>query len=170
MPTDPTLAAFNKRVDRFRKEMTPQALDHALGKMAKDEATKAAEGDWTNADFSGWTRAKPIKMATRYDVLSPGRVLLKPTPRSAGPWTVAESGRNQGNAGGFSGPGVNRSTGETSRTASGGVRKVRARKSKRWNGRTRGKGTATKAHVVIEKKAPDIVAKQIDRAIRKTFS
>ena len=161
-----TFASFNRRVDRFQKELTDDALGHALGRMAKDEATKAASADLGgDPSFSGWAP----KLDTRYDILSPGQVLLKPTRRSAGPWTVAQSCRNQGNAGGFSGPGVNRSTGATSFTKSGRVRKVRARGAKRWNGRTQVKGTADDARAAIEKKAQRLVETQGGRAIRKAL-
>ena len=161
-----TLASFNGRVDRFRKELTDDALGHALGQMAKEEADKAAAGDvGSDRKFSGWAPT----LDTRYDIVAPGKVLLKPTPRSAGPWTVAQQGRNQGNASGFSGPGVSRSTGLTARTKSGGVRKVRARGARKWNGRTQGKGTADTARAAIEKKAPGMVDTQVGRAIRKAF-
>ena len=161
-----TLASFGRRVDTFQRELTDDALGHALGKMAKEEATNAASADLGgDPKFSGWAPT----LDTRYDILEPGKVLLKPTPRSAGPWTVAEVGRNQGNASGFAGPGINRSTGLTARTKSGGIRKQRARGAKRWNGRTQGKQTASDAIAAIDKKAPKVVESQIGRAIRKAF-
>jgi hypothetical protein len=138
--------------------------------MAKQAAQEAAAGDLgSDGRFSGWRRGAPFELATKYDIVGPGRVSFHPTPKSAGPWTVAQSGRNQGNAGGFSGPGVNRSTGETSRTKSGGVRKVRARQSRRYNGRTSGKNTADDALALIDKRLPKLVDTQIGRAIRKVF-
>jgi hypothetical protein len=162
-----TFASFNARIDRFTHELGDDALGHAIGKMAKEEANKAASADLGGDDmFSGWSKAP---LVTRYDIVGPGRVSFHPTPRSAGPWTVAEVGRHQGNAGGFSGPGVSRSTGETARTKSGGVRKVRARKGSKWNGRTKGKGTATKAVSAIDRRLPKVVDDQIARAIRKVF-
>jgi hypothetical protein len=162
-----TLASFARKVELFQKELSDDAQSHAIGKMAKESAQQAGSADLGGDDsFSGW-KAKPL--VTRYDVIGPGRVSFHPTPRSAGPWTVAESGRNQGNAGGFSGPGVNRSTGETSRTKSGGVRKVRARGARRWNGRTQGKNTASDALALIDKRLPKLVDSSIGRAIRKVF-
>jgi hypothetical protein len=161
-----TFASVGRKVETFRKEMTSDALGHALGKMAKDEATKAASADLGgDPKFSGWNPT----LDTRYDILEPGKVLLKPTPRSAGPWTVAQQGRNQGNASGFAGPSINRKTGATSFTKSGAVRRSRGARARRWNGRTQGKGTADDARAAIEKKAPGVVETQIGRAIRKTF-
>jgi hypothetical protein len=137
MATD-TFASFGARVGRFQESLKDDAISHALGKMAKTEATKAASADLGgDPKFSGWAPT----LDTRYEIIGPGRISFHPTKRSAGPWTVAESGRNQGNASGVSGPGISQATGETSRTSSGALRKVRGRKSKRWNGRTRGKGS-----------------------------
>ena len=161
-----TFASFNRRVERLQKELTDDALMHDVGKMAKAEATKAASADLGgDPKFSGWA---PI-LATRYDIIGPGRLLFKPTPKSAGPWTVAESGRNQGNASGFAGPSINRSTGLTSRTQSGAVRRSRGARARKWNGRTQGKNTATDALAAIEPKVPKLVQGHLGRAIRKTF-
>jgi len=162
-----TFASFAAKIERFRKELTDDATSHAIGKMAKAEATKAASADLGGDPmFSGWPRAP---LDTRYDIVGPGKVLFKPTRRSAGPWTVAERGRNQGNAGGVSGPGINRQTGSTSRTKAGNVRKARSFGAKRWNGRTQGKGTASDALRVIDKQVPKIVQQSVSRAITKTF-
>ena len=143
-----TFASFNRKVTAFQKELGDDAMGHAVGKMAKDEAFKAAAADLGGDDrFSGWAKAP---LVTRYDIIGPGRVSFHPTPRSAGPWTVAESGRNQA-----AGPAI----------GSKGKRGTR----KRWNGRTRGKGTATDALKAIDREAPKVVDRQVDRAIRKVF-
>jgi hypothetical protein len=162
-----TFASFNARVARFEKELGDDALGHAIGKMAKDEARKAASADLGGDDrFSGWAKAP---LVTRYDLVGPGEVSFHPSPKSAGPWTVAEQGRHQGNAGGFSGPGINTKTGTTARTKSGGVRKQRARGARKWNGRTKGKNTATDALQAIDKALPKLVEGRIGRAISKVF-
>lgn len=156
MATDPSLAAFGRRVGNFQKELTDEALGHALGKMAKAEATKAASADLGgDPKFSGW---KPT-LDTRYDIVGRGQVLLKPTRRSAGPWTVAQSGRNAGAAGvgPMQGPTLTR-TGRVSRA-----------RRKRWNGQTQGKGTADDARAAIDSKAPDVVEVQVGKAVRKFF-
>jgi hypothetical protein len=143
-----TFASFNAKVVRFQKELGDDALGHSLGKMAKEEAFKAAAADLGGDDkFSGWAKAP---LVTRYDIVGPGRVSFHPTPRSAGPWTVAERGRNAG-----AGPAI------------GGKGKRGTRR--RWNGRTRGKGTATDALTAIEPKVSKIAEQQVARAIRKVF-
>ena len=143
-----TFASFNAKVVKFQRELGDDALGHALGKMAKDEAKKAASADLGGDDkFSGWAKAP---LVTRYDIVGPGRVSFHPTPRSAGPWTVAQSGRNQA-----AGPAI----------GSKGKRGSR----RRWNGRTEGKGTADDALNAIEPKVPKLAQQQVARAIRKVF-
>ena len=147
---------MSRRVGRFQSELTDNALGHALGQMAKAEATAAASANLGgDPKFSGW---KPT-LDTRYDIVGRGQVLLKPTRRSAGPWTVANDGRNAGDAGigPMQGPTLTK-TGRVSRA-----------RRKRWNGQTKGKGTADTARAAIEKKAPRVVDVQVGRAIRKAF-
>lgn len=161
-----TLKSFSLRIERLRKELGDDATMHAIGKMAKDEARKAASNDLGgDPKFSGW---EPT-LDTRYDIVKPGVISFHPSRRSAGPWTVAEFGRNQGNASGFAGPGIGRKTGTTSRTKSGRVRKTRAFRAKRWNGRTQGKGTATDAVKAIDGKVTKVVDQRVGRAINKIF-
>jgi hypothetical protein len=52
-------------------------------------------------------------------------------------------------------------------TKTGRVSKAR---QKRWNGRTKGKGTATDALAAIDKKASSVVDKQTKAALRKFFA
>jgi hypothetical protein len=105
-----TFASFAAKVDRFQHELGDDALGHALGKMAKEEAKKAASADLGGDDkFSGWAKAP---LVTRYDIVGPGRVSFHPTPRSAGPWTVAERGRNAA-----AGPAIGRANALLSRDA-----------------------------------------------------
>ena len=151
-----TLASMSRRVERLQSELTDDALGHALGLMAKAEAEKAAKADLGgDAKFSGW---KPT-LDTRYDIVARGKVLLKPTRRSAGPWTVATIGRNAGSAG--IGPVQGPTLTKTGRVS-------RARR-KRWNGQTQGKGTADDARAAIERKAPGVVDVQVGKAISKAF-
>jgi len=161
-----TFASFGAKVARFQKELTDDATSHAIGKMAKIAATKAASSDLGgDPKFSGWAPT----LDTRYDIVRPGVISFHPSKRSAGPWTVAQQGRNQGNAGGFAGPSINRKTGLTSLTKSGAVRRSRGARARRWNGVTRGKGTADTALAAIDKQVPKIVQQRIGRAISKTF-
>jgi hypothetical protein len=161
-----TFGTIAVKIDRFNKELTDDAVSHALGKMAKGEATAAASADLGgDPKFSGWAPS----LDTRYDIIGPGRISFHPSKRSAGPWTVAQQGRNQGSASGFQGPGINASTGVTSFTNAGNVRKVRARKAKKWNGRTQGKGTASSALSAIDKKVGGVVDQQVKKAISHFF-
>lgn len=165
-----TFASYAKRLQRFEREMSDEGMSHAVGRMAKDEAAKAARADLGGDEmFSGWPQAE---LVTRYDVLDEGSALLKPTRRSAGGWTVAEFGRNTGRSANspILGPGVNRRTGLTSRTKTGRIRKVRAYgAARRWNGVTRGKNTASDAHDAIERKLPRVVDQRLARTIRSVF-
>jgi hypothetical protein len=149
-----TFATFAAKLDRFSKDISDDAMSHALGKMAKAEATKAASADLGgDPKFSGWAPT----LDTRYDIVGPGRISFHPSRRSAGPWTVAEHGRNTN-----TGPTLAMS----SLTPTG---RVSRRKRKRYNGRTRGKGTATDAVSAIEREAPKVVQKQTSQAIKRIF-
>lgn len=147
-------ARFNRDLQGFQRELTDDAVSHALGKMAKDDATQAASADLGgDPKFSGWAPT----LDTRYDILGRGRVLLKPTRRSAGPWTVAEHGRNQTAGPRLVGPRY---------TKTGRISRARVR---RYNGRTQPKFTATEALARIDKDAPGVVDKQVKAAVRKFF-
>ena len=150
-----TFESFNRKVAAFAVAMTDETMSHDIGQMAKKEATAAASNDLGgDPKFSGWAP----KLLTRYDIVGPGVVSFHPTRRSAGPWTVAEIGRNQS---GMQGPNIRSS----SLTKTGRKRRSRSK----WNGRTQGKGTASDALAVIDKKVPKIVDSAIGRAIAKTF-
>ncbi len=148
-----TFASFNAKVVKFQKELTDDALMHDIGKMAKSEATNAASADLGgDPKFSGWAPT----LDTRYDIVGPGKLSFHPSRRSAGPWTVAEFGRNAS-----AGPSIRSS----SMTPTGRKRKAKAR---RYNGQTKGKNTATEALNAIEPKVPKLVQSHIGRAIRRT--
>lgn len=162
-----SFASFARKLDKLtaglRDPQLRKVMDR-LGDDAQDIARREASSDLGgDPKFSGW---KP-PLDTQVKHLGEGRIQLRPTGSSAGPWTVAQSGRNQGNASGFAGPGINTRTGLTSRTKSGGLRKVRGRKGRRWNGRTRGKGTSDRTHARIERDMPDRLEKHVRDQIRK---
>jgi hypothetical protein len=158
-----TFASYAVKLAKFSEQMTDDAMSHALGKMAKGEATKAASADLGGDDkFSGWAP----KLSTRYEIIGPGRISFHPSKRSAGPWTVAQQGRNNSGATGFAGPGINARTGASALTKTG---KVRSRKAKKWNGRTVGKGTADSALKLIDKNVEGVVDKQVTKAMSKVF-
>jgi hypothetical protein len=162
-----SFASFARKLDKLTDGLRDPQLRKVMERLG-DDAQKIAERE-ASADlggdpkFSGW---KP-PLDTQVKHLGEGRIQLRPTRSSAGPWTVATVGRNQGNAGGFAGPGINTRTGLTSRTKSGGLRKMRGRRAKRWNGRTQGKGTADRVQTRIGRDMPDLFEKHVRDAIRK---
>lgn len=168
MATFSSFADFGNAFDKMAKDIEQEsktriALQMATKAKAIAEAAAAADlgGD---AKFSGW---KPA-LDTHIKSIKDGYVMM-PTKSGAGPWTVAEKGRHHGSGGGFQGPGVNRSTGTTSRTKSGGLRKVRASKGTRWNGYTNPKHTATKAVERMENELFPIADIQIRRIEQRHF-
>lgn len=172
MPNWKSVAAFSRDFDRMIGDLTgpeKRKITHAQGEEAQKIAAKQAAQD-LGADraFSGWNRGNPIPLDTRLRNLPDGNTLM--TPKFPGGWTVAEQGRHaDGGVGGFQGPGVNLRTGLTSRTKSGAIRRVRSRKSRRWNGVTQGKGTATKAIAEMERELPKIADRAVAKVIRKRF-
>ena len=172
----PVFRSFDELAQGFAsasKELGPQELQRILRRIGKEaqeiqreEAEKDLGGD---NSFSGWNRGKPIALTTQVRDLQAGVVGVIPTKRTAGPWTVLNDGRNQGETGLFMGPGINRNTGETARTKKGAVRKTRAFKAKRWNGTTQGKGSADRAVVKIERMVPDRVEDEVRKAFKKHF-
>ena len=151
-----TFDSFGRKVAKFEKDISDDALMHDIGRMAKVEADRAVKADLgPDGQFSGW----PGALSTRYEIVGPGRLSFKPSnARAAGRLTVAELGRNA-----TAGPRLRSS----SLTQTG--RRRSARSIRRWNGVTRGKGTASDAVAEIESKVPRIVEQQVGRAIRRTF-
>lgn len=145
MATFTSFQAFGARLGKLNRELNDAHAVAAVataGEKCRAIATRVASGDLGgDAKFSGW---EPT-LDTLYKPLTPGRGLIYPSRTGAGPWTVAERGRNQGNASGFHGPGINRRTGVTAASIRSGKRKVRTTKAKRWTGRTKGKATASHA-------------------------
>lgn len=137
----------------------------AMSERATEIAEKYARRD-VGADFEmrGWPAAL-LGTKIKETRAGHGAVLLPYNRAAAAGWTVNERGRNRGDAVGFQGPGVNRTTGVTARTKRGAVRKVRERKAKRWNGYTRAKGTASDAQAEMEREVP----KAAGRLVQKTF-
>lgn len=173
MATFSSFKAYSAEWDKVARQLDAkqrQAITHEMAQAGQKIADRMASRDLGgDRAFSGWPRGNPIALDLQLKNGRNGSTLLLPTRSSAGPWTVAEQGRNQGNAAGFSGPGINSRTGLTSRTKSGGLRKVRARKAKRWNGTTRGKDTATHAQAEMERELPKIAEKQYRAVLVKHF-
>ena len=170
MPTWHSFEAFGREVNDWADEMSHEASRNSTWLMAEraqaiayDAASRDLGGD---PKFSGWAPELDTQIKRRRT-----SAVLLPTRTSAGPWTVAERGRNQGDGGGgaFFGPGVNRRTGETARTKSGNLRKVRSFRAKRWNGRTRGKNTASDAVARMERELPLIAEAEARRVTKRHF-
>ncbi len=173
MPNWNSVGAFTRDFDKMISGLTgpeKRKITRLEGEAAQLIAAKAAANDLgIDRAFSGFTRQHPIVLDTRLQNAPDYNTLLTPTKLSAGPWTVAEFGRHQGNASGFSGPGVNRSTGATARTKAGRVRKVRARQARRWNGTTQPKHTASEALRVMDRELPKVVDKAVGVVVRQHF-
>jgi hypothetical protein len=163
-----SFAAFGRQLELMQREIDATADRKILLPMAekaqKIGKTYAAGHVGADLKFSGWapTLVTEIKVAN-------SAVIVHPTRQSAGPWTVSERGRNQGNASGFAGPGINRRSGLTSRTKSGGIRKQRMRQTKRWNGVTEGRQTATRAQAHIDRVLPPVGEAGFRKIARKHF-
>ena len=126
-----TYQSFIGDLHKFEKGLQSDSMAVAVGVQAKKIAAATASGDLGgDPKFSGW---KP-KLDTRFDVIGPTSIVHKPKAKSAGPWTVAQSGRN--------GP---------------------------KNGKTKGKGTATKATSKIEAAVPKIVEAELVKLVNKTL-
>lgn len=156
MPTD-TFASFSHRIDQFVNGITGAELKGIMTKIgveAKSDALKAASADLGgDPKFSGWAP----RLETRFDHAGDGRISFHPTKSGAGPWTVAEFGRHTAAGPPMTGPKL---------TKTGKVSKA---KTKRWNGRTRGKGTATKALAKIEAETPKRFEDEVKKALRSAF-
>ena len=149
---------------RLAKDLTDmKALDAELNRRAEAVANAvAARTLGSDRKHTGAGRGWGVPLDVKTKRLKEGNgVIIHPTRFSAGPWTEVEVGRNQGNASGFFGPGVNRKTGLTARTKAGGVRKVRAVRGRRWNGTTRGRGAASAAVSDFERSLLPVVEKAV---------
>lgn len=167
------LAAFQRKIDGVIKEFDGTAGKKRLQRVAietKKDVDEAVRNDIGDLSMSGWRRGNPFEVKGRFDIISDHEFEVNPAKRGRGPMRVLEQGRNQGNAGGIAGPGViqrGENTGTTLRTKAGKVRKVRARRARRWNGRTQGKGTWSDAVHLMEQRVPGRVDKEVVKALRR---
>lgn len=170
------LAAFAKKIGRVSAELDGTAARKRLTRVAVDtkkDVDEAVKGDLGDQSMSGWRRGKPFDIKGRFDIKSDSSFEVNPVPRGRGPMRVLEQGRNQGGASGFHGPGIVRKggkgygAGETVRNANGKVRKVRTYKTKRWNGRTEGKGTWTDAVRLMQNRVPGRIARRFHDDLSK---
>lgn len=147
-----------------------ESIPAAVAKESVDDVAAAVKADIGDTSMSGWRRGKPIEMRGMVDKVAPvGQAWIVPYGRTAGPLRVMESGRNaHGGAGGFQGPGVNRSTGRTSAraraTGRGGSTTAR-----RYNGQTRGKQTWTDAHRLVKRGLPSRSSREFRKILSSIF-
>lgn len=157
MPTFNSFADFGRELDKLGSDLTTRdkyEITDAMGRKAKQLATQAASADLGgDPKFSGWAPT----LDTRTRRVDNGATLLTPTARAAGPWTVAQFGRNQAFGPAFVGPRLTK-TGRVSR----------ARK-KRYNGRTLPKYTGDDARTLMEREMPKIAERGVRKAIRRRF-
>lgn len=93
------LTDFAQRLTVLSAGLGGEAMESvmtSLGVEAKNDALAAARRDLGGDNrFSGWNKAG-LGLEVRFDHVSNGVIAIIPTPRSRGPWAVAESGRAKG--------------------------------------------------------------------------
>lgn len=163
------LAALEKRLKLLEQEFSGAAGRKRLKAVAvqtKKDVDEAVRADLGDQSMSGWRRKKPINIKGRFDIVAEHEFVVK--PNVAGPMRVLEQGRNRGNVSNFQGPGVNPLLGTTARTKkSGRVRKVQARRAKRWNGYTSPKHTWSESVDLMQKRVGKRVDEQVQKSIAK---
>lgn len=161
MPTWDSLAAYGRELKGLESDLTGaerQKITRQMGREAQQLADRAAARDLGgDRAFSGWRRGAPISLDTFLRAGRGGSTLLTPKRSSAGPWTVAEFGRNSTAGPRLVGPRLTR-TGRVSRA-----------RQRRYNGATAGKGTASDAVKEMEAKLPKIADKGVRLVTRKRF-
>lgn len=161
------LAAFEQRLEALGKELDGTAKLARLKRVAADtkgDIDRVVRADIGDLSMSGWRRTKPIAVKGAFKVEGATVVMV---PSAPGPMRVLQQGRNQGNAGGMAGPGVFAKGGGTVRKKNGQVKATRARKAKRWNGRTTGKDTWTDATAIMVTEVPARYAREVHAALLK---
>lgn len=165
-----TFTSTAAKIDKLALEFSGTAGRKRLERVARlsvkdvDAAVRAELGD---DDMSGWRRSAPIPI--KGAVFKGTEVAVVPAARSAGPMRVLEQGRNiTSGLGAMAGPGVS-SDGTTMRKKNGKLRKVRARKARRWNGYTDPKGTWSDAEKRMRDAYPKRMADELDDAMAKFF-
>ena len=157
-----SLADFERKLRDLEKGMTTRQAMGRVGSAVQGEIDNAVRGTLRDLSMSGW----PGDIVGSHRVLDDESVLVQPVKAMKGRMAVLERGRNRGNAGGLAGPGIS-ADGTTRRNANGAVRRVRARRGRRWNGYTQPQGTMTDASQRIADKAPPLIAVEVRRAIVK---
>ena len=161
MATFPSLEAFRREVEQMERDLERRypVVGAKVGKLAQGEGYRAAAGDLGgDPKFSGWRPWLELQVRPK----KYGAAVI-PTRYSAGPWTVAQHGRN-----------TMQGFGNVRRTRDGDVRtlksgRVSVRKAKRWNGVTAGKGTADKAQARFDTLAEKVGEMELRVVTRRHF-
>lgn len=151
------LGASRSQMAKVGVELRPE-IDRAV------RSTPSKRGSLADGSMSGFRRGGPIEITGTSRVVADHAVLVEPVKRAKGPMAVLERGRNLGGSGGTAGPGVS-ADGTTRRNKNGQLRKVRAFKTRRWNGYTEPKGTMSVTASAIESKAPGLINTEVVAAI-----
>lgn len=167
-------AEVSARMIKCAKSISPEEQNKRLLKVGvklRPYAWRGASRDvGAKRHFSGWRRNKGIVFDVDWKAHKTGVGLTVHRSRvSAGPWRVAEIGRNLGETGLFLGPAINHRTGVTSRNRRTGNLIRRRYKPKRWNGYTKGKQTFSHAADLMADKAPQLIKNAETAAIGKAF-
>jgi hypothetical protein len=165
MPTWTSLAAFNADVVKAARDIerevarrTTRDMAEKAQQIARAEASADLGGD---PKFSGWAPPLDTQIKRGRDGASS---LLMPTRSSAGPWTVAEFGRNSA-----FGP-AQLPSGRSQRVLRSGRLSTARGTRKRYNGRTAGKGTASRASARMERELPEIAERAVRRSLAQRFT
>lgn len=168
-----SFADLDRKLEHVVRDLDGEVSRGGLKRVGEDvqvEIERAVTADIGDTSMSGWRRSGPIAIAGTSRVISDHEVIVEPVRPAKGPMAVLERGRNQGGGShGFSGPGIS-SDGTTRRNANGSLRRVRARKGRRWNGYTSGKGTMGDASQAIKNKAPKLIAAEVHKALAKRLT
>lgn len=157
------LASLGRKVTAIQNSMdgaTSAAMMRRVGKDLEPLIGQAVASDIGDHSMSGFRRGAPIAITGTSRVLNQHAVKVEPVKEAKGAMATMERGRNIGNSGGFAGPGIS-SDGTTRRNKNGALRKVRARKARRWNGYTDPKYTMSDAAELMSRKAPGLVVVEL---------
>jgi hypothetical protein len=163
MPQWDSLAAFGRELAGFEGDFTPaeiRKVTRTMGVEGQSIVDRFLRRDLGgDKAFSGWNRGGPISADIRLRSTADGSTILAPSKRgAAGVITTVTFGRNAAFGPRLVGPRL---------TRTGRVSKARQR---RYNGRTRGKGTAMDATVEMGRRLPPIADKAVLRVTRKRFT
>lgn len=151
------IAEFQRKLEReYARE-----IGKRVGKQAQDLAEREARKDLGgDPEFSGWPKAR---LDTKVKEIPTGAILMPDGKLAAGGWTVANFGRNSAN-----GP-AQLPSGRRQRVLKSGRLSTARGTRRRWNGQTRGKGTADRAISRMEKEFPPVAEREIVADLRKHF-